>query len=156
MTDGQSFIAFTILCWICTVFSITEIQYTKIIVNIFKPISGLWPQYKYIVHISLHQIISMTAFLFVWFHLTTQPPCMKPPNRNRLARVRIPFTPRQIYPVWGYKIAGVSAWDHSKISDKCNYSTFVPELIVIQYVYSPSITSRNIWCLTVYKTDMPG
>jgi hypothetical protein len=54
MTDGQSFIAFTILCWICTVFSTTEIQYTKIIVNIFEPISGLWPQYTYIVHISFH------------------------------------------------------------------------------------------------------
>jgi hypothetical protein len=42
-------------------------------------------------------------------------------------------------------LSGVLAWDHSKRSDKCNYSKFVPELLVIQYVYSLSITSW-IWC----------
>jgi hypothetical protein len=54
--DEQSFIAFTILCWIYPVWSTTdhEIQYTKIIVNIFKPISGLWPQYIHCTHFFSH------------------------------------------------------------------------------------------------------
>ena len=49
----------------------------------------------------------------------------------------------------GYKIVGVLACDHSKRSDKCNYSTFVPELIVIQYVYS-QYNFKNSNILTFY------
>ena len=78
----------TILCRTCTVFSTTEIQYTKI-VNIFKPILWAFMALATIYTLYTFRIAFQTNTVHHNFCLfgytTTQPPCTKPPNRNTLA-----------------------------------------------------------------------